>query len=144
MVPELHRIDPPAAELADCYRTVRGRTVQASYCHSSREGGRPIAGQWRTSVPGSADGGGRSDESHRPWSVSRAAFSPPDGSPFGSLDAQRAEPLGGPSGVPPGRGVEAMGIEPTNLLHAMQALYQLSYAPRWPRQATRGSVRSGD
>jgi hypothetical protein len=25
--------------------------------------------------------------------------------------------------------VEAMGIEPTNLLHAMQALYQLSYAP---------------
>ena len=27
-------------------------------------------------------------------------------------------------------GVEAMGIEPTNLLHAMQALYQLSYAPR--------------
>jgi hypothetical protein len=26
--------------------------------------------------------------------------------------------------------VEAMGIEPTNLLHAMQALYQLSYAPR--------------
>ncbi len=22
-----------------------------------------------------------------------------------------------------------MGIEPTNLLHAMQALYQLSYAP---------------
>ena len=24
-----------------------------------------------------------------------------------------------------------MGIEPTNLLHAMQALYQLSYAPRW-------------
>jgi hypothetical protein len=29
------------------------------------------------------------------------------------------------------RTVEAMGIEPTNLLHAMQALYQLSYAPRW-------------
>ena len=27
------------------------------------------------------------------------------------------------------RRVEAMGIEPTNLLHAMQALYQLSYAP---------------
>lgn len=27
------------------------------------------------------------------------------------------------------QGVEAMGIEPTNLLHAMQALYQLSYAP---------------
>ena len=26
--------------------------------------------------------------------------------------------------------MEAMGIEPTNLLHAMQALYQLSYAPR--------------
>jgi hypothetical protein len=26
--------------------------------------------------------------------------------------------------------VEAMGLEPTNLLHAMQALYQLSYAPR--------------
>jgi hypothetical protein len=25
--------------------------------------------------------------------------------------------------------VEAMGIEPTDLLHAMQALYQLSYAP---------------
>ena len=29
--------------------------------------------------------------------------------------------------------VEAMGIEPTNLLHAMQALYQLSYAPGVPR-----------
>jgi hypothetical protein len=26
-------------------------------------------------------------------------------------------------------GVEAMGIEPTNLLTASQALYQLSYAP---------------
>ena len=31
--------------------------------------------------------------------------------------------------------VEAMGIEPTNLLHAMQALYQLSYAPRRRRPA---------
>jgi hypothetical protein len=31
--------------------------------------------------------------------------------------------------------VEAMGIEPTNLLHAMQALYQLSYAPRRCRSA---------
>src|SRR4051794_5278365 len=30
-----------------------------------------------------------------------------------------------------GQTVEAMGIEPTNLLHAMQALYQLSYAPGW-------------
>ncbi len=30
-----------------------------------------------------------------------------------------------------------MGIEPTNLLHAMQALYQLSYAPRWPWKAIR-------
>ena len=30
--------------------------------------------------------------------------------------------------------VEAMGIEPTNLLHAMQALYQLSYAPEGKRQ----------
>ena len=30
--------------------------------------------------------------------------------------------------------VEAMGIEPTNLLHAMQALYQLSYAPRRVRR----------
>jgi hypothetical protein len=29
----------------------------------------------------------------------------------------------------PGAEVEAMGLEPTNLLHAMQALYQLSYAP---------------
>ena len=29
--------------------------------------------------------------------------------------------------------MEAMGIEPTNLLHAMQALYQLSYAPQWRR-----------
>ena len=27
------------------------------------------------------------------------------------------------------RGVEAMGLEPTNLLTASQALYQLSYAP---------------
>ncbi len=27
-------------------------------------------------------------------------------------------------------GVEAKGLEPSNLLHAMQALYQLSYAPR--------------
>ena len=35
------------------------------------------------------------------------------------------------------RGVEAMGIEPTNLLHAMQALYQLSYAPRWLEHTTR-------
>ena len=26
--------------------------------------------------------------------------------------------------------VEAMGLEPTNLLRATQALYQLSYAPR--------------
>ena len=26
--------------------------------------------------------------------------------------------------------VEAMGLEPTNLLTASQALYQLSYAPR--------------
>jgi hypothetical protein len=25
--------------------------------------------------------------------------------------------------------VEVMGLEPTNLLHAMQALYQLSYTP---------------
>ena len=32
---------------------------------------------------------------------------------------------------PPSNEVEAMGIEPTNLLHAMQALYQLSYAPGW-------------
>jgi hypothetical protein len=29
-----------------------------------------------------------------------------------------------------------MGIEPTNLLHAMQALYQLSYAPRWSPQTS--------
>lgn len=28
--------------------------------------------------------------------------------------------------------VEAMGLEPTDLLHAMQALYQLSYAPEVP------------
>lgn len=27
MVPESHRIDPPAAELADYHRTARGRTV---------------------------------------------------------------------------------------------------------------------
>lgn len=27
--------------------------------------------------------------------------------------------------------VEAMGLEPTNLLTASQALYQLSYAPEW-------------
>lgn len=29
--------------------------------------------------------------------------------------------------------VEAMGLEPTNLLTASQALYQLSYAPEWQR-----------
>ena len=27
--------------------------------------------------------------------------------------------------------MEVMGLEPTNLLHAMQALYQLSYTPGW-------------
>ncbi len=32
--------------------------------------------------------------------------------------------------------VEAMGLEPTDLLHAMQALYQLSYAPARPANAT--------
>ncbi len=32
--------------------------------------------------------------------------------------------------------VEAMGLEPTNLLTASQALYQLSYAPGVNRQAT--------
>src|SRR5215211_1716382 len=32
--------------------------------------------------------------------------------------------------------VEAMGIEPTDLLHAMQALYQLSYAPKGARNTT--------
>jgi hypothetical protein len=31
--------------------------------------------------------------------------------------------------VPRHNRVEATGIEPANLLHAMQALYQLSYAP---------------
>ena len=30
--------------------------------------------------------------------------------------------------------VEAMGLEPTNLLTASQALYQLSYAPSGGRQ----------
>ena len=34
-----------------------------------------------------------------------------------------------------------MGIEPTNLLHAMQALYQLSYAPR--RRAQPSSRAAG-
>jgi hypothetical protein len=29
MVPESHRIDPPAAELADYHRTARGRTVHS-------------------------------------------------------------------------------------------------------------------
>ena len=38
--------------------------------------------------------------------------------------------------------VEAMGIEPTNLLHAMQALYQLSYAPRWSLKTIRQPVQS--
>lgn len=36
--------------------------------------------------------------------------------------------------------VEAMGLEPTDLLHAMQALYQLSYAPRVD-QRTSGDSR---
>ena len=36
--------------------------------------------------------------------------------------------------------MEAMGIEPTNLLHAMQALYQLSYAPEAARQPIRAPV----
>jgi hypothetical protein len=31
--------------------------------------------------------------------------------------------------------VEAMGLEPTNLLTASQALYQLSYAPVAPGQS---------
>ncbi len=35
--------------------------------------------------------------------------------------------------------MEAMGIEPTNLLHAMQALYQLSYAP----EAVSKTIRAG-
>ncbi len=35
--------------------------------------------------------------------------------------------------------MEAMGIEPTNLLHAMQALYQLSYAP----EAVFNPIRAG-
>ena len=49
--------------------------------------------------------------------------------------------------------VEAMGLEPTNLLTASQALYQLSYAPgcdrpRYqdsvgPRATTRGAVLLG-
>jgi hypothetical protein len=41
--------------------------------------------------------------------------------------------------------VEAMGIEPTNLLHAMQALYQLSYAPEAatePSRADAGGTRA--
>ncbi len=37
--------------------------------------------------------------------------------------------------------VEAMGIEPTNLLHAMQALYQLSYAPVGTREYQPGPSR---
>ncbi len=39
-----------------------------------------------------------------------------------------------------------MGIEPTNLLHAMQALYQLSYAPAAPFERSRagaGGTRAG-
>jgi hypothetical protein len=34
-----------------------------------------------------------------------------------------------------------MGIEPTNLLHAMQALYQLSYAPEACFEASRAGSR---
>jgi hypothetical protein len=37
--------------------------------------------------------------------------------------------------------VEAMGIEPTNLLHAMQALYQLSYAPEASSEGSRAGFR---
>jgi hypothetical protein len=36
-----------------------------------------------------------------------------------------------------------MGIEPTNLLHAMQALYQLSYAPVGWRQTSKRDLASG-
>ena len=36
-----------------------------------------------------------------------------------------------------------MGIEPTNLLHAMQALYQLSYAPVGCEQPSKGGIRHG-
>ena len=36
--------------------------------------------------------------------------------------------------------MEAMGIEPTNLLHAMQALYQLSYAPGSHREPIRAGA----
>jgi hypothetical protein len=38
--------------------------------------------------------------------------------------------------------VEAMGIEPTNLLHAMQALYQLSYAPAAPSERSREGLEA--
>ena len=36
--------------------------------------------------------------------------------------------------------VEAMGLEPTNPLHAMQVLYQLSYAPGGEERYQRASV----
>jgi hypothetical protein len=36
--------------------------------------------------------------------------------------------------------VEAKGLEPSDLLHAMQALYQLSYAPVGKSHGTRGNV----
>ncbi|MEY2567921.1 MAG: hypothetical protein QOE35_2450 [Actinomycetota bacterium] len=35
-----------------------------------------------------------------------------------------------------------MGIEPTNLLTASQALYQLSYAPVAAAEVTRGCIRA--
>jgi hypothetical protein len=35
-----------------------------------------------------------------------------------------------------------MGIEPTNLLHAMQALYQLSYAPGAALEPSRAGAGS--
>jgi hypothetical protein len=38
--------------------------------------------------------------------------------------------------------VEAMGLEPTNLLTASQALYQLSYAPRGEEAGYHRVVRS--
>ena len=50
------------------------------------------------------------------------------------MPAARREPRRRTPVEPVTVAVEVMGLEPTDLLHAMQALYQLSYTPAAPPQ----------
>jgi hypothetical protein len=59
------------------------------------------------------------------------ALRPDDEAALTGNDSRQNEPYRSPNLIERSyTSVEAMGLEPTNLLHAMQALYQLSYAPR--------------